>query len=409
VRPFRSFVLLIALLAAAALPAPAQDTQVIRFIRVPTPGPVVLNAVGGAGHTVDSFKDLGDLTLACVSFTNNDERTVKSVRVQFAYFNAGGDRSDGTLLTRNGTFSTGVHERAANPLTNRVNREDCVPLHPPHGGFSAIVVYLDRVDFSDGSSWTSSGVHVANHVDPGSPNSAYAYTDPAGTANPAGVPVATIASSELPPLFMGTFAACAQTSAAAGNVFVSAQPGTAAPGNLFNIGDVSVCAPSGNPAHDDAALQLVKQSHVAIRAAQVFRVYFPALNTSPACTDDVRLLNRVLLNPPADTELAHPPKAGEYTTVVHVTVDPDGRPLQVSTSTSAGPPEFDDAARRSALASRYWPAMAAGKPVAGAFDFPMRWVVDPTRQPASNFNSQDYTLTRVFGPVVHSAAPGCAV
>ncbi len=107
-------------------------------------------------------------------------------------------------------------------------------------------------------------------------------------------------------------------------------------------------------------------------------------------------------------EMAHPPKPGEYTTIVHVTVSADGLPLQASTGKSAGPPEFDDAARRSALASRYWPAIAAGKPVAGAFDFAMRWVVDPTRQP-QNINRNDYTLTRVFGPAVHAAAAGCAV
>ncbi len=116
----------------------------------------------------------------------------------------------------------------------------------------------------------------------------------------------------------------------------------------------------------------MKAQRVAIREAQVFRVYFPALNTSSACTDDVRLLNRVMVNAEPTVQMAHPPKPGEYTTIAHVTVGPDGLPLEASTSKSAGPPEFDDAARRSALASRYWPAIAAGKPVAGAYDFAMR-------------------------------------
>jgi TonB family protein len=408
VHPFARFVLLIALLAASALPAAAQDVQVIRFIRMPSRGPVVLNQLTGAGQVGDSFRDLRNLTQACVSFTNQDPRVAKSVRVQFVFFNTGGDRSEGTLLTRNGTFSTGIAERAANPLTKRVNREDCVPLHAPHGGFSAIVAYIDRVDFGDGSTWSASDVHIANHVDPGSGNDAYAYIGPPAGPNAIDVATGPASSGELPPLLMGTFTVCGQTAATPGNVFVNAQPGTAAAGNLFNIGDAAVCAPSGNAAHDDAAVQLVKQLHVAIREPQVFRVYFPALNTSVACNDEVRMLNRVMIGAPPTIEMVNPPKPGEYITIVHVTVDPDGRALQASTSKSAGPPEFDDAARRSALASRYWPAMVGGKPVTGPYDFAMRWVIGPPRQPA-NINGQDFKLTRVFGPASHPAAAGCAV
>ncbi len=412
-RPFSRFVLMIALLAASTVPAlpapkPQDDAEAIRFVGVPSRGPVALNAVGGAGHPVDSFRDIGDLKSACVSFTNRDARVAKSVRVQFVYFNAGGDRTDGTLLTRNGTFSAGVRERFANPENNRVNREDCVELHPPHTGYSAVVAYIEQVDFADGSTWSADDVHIADHVEPGSPNVAYAFIarPPAANAVIASGPAA--ATGELPPVLAGTPVACAQVAPAPGNVFVTAQPGTNAPGNLFNIGDASVCVPSGNPAHDAEAVQLVKQQRVAIREAQVFRVYFPALSNSPACNDDARLLNRVLVNAPPLIEMASPPKAGEYTTIAHVTVGPDGLPLQASTSKSAGPPEFDDAARRSALASRYWPAIVAGKPVAGAYDFAMRWVVDPTTRPA-DLNRQDYTRTRVFGPATHSAAAGCAV
>ena len=136
-------------------------------------------------------------------------------------------------------------------------------------------------------------------------------------------------------------------------------------------------------------------------------MYFPALNSSPSCTDDVRLLNRVLVDATPTIEMAHPPKPGEYIAIVHVGGDATGRPVDASVSKSAGPPEFDDAARRSALASRFWPAMAAGKPVLSSFDFAMRWVIDPTRRPA-DINRRDYTLTRIFGPPLKTAAAGCA-
>jgi hypothetical protein len=353
-----------------------------------------------AGRVGDAFGDLRSLDLACISFTNEDARVAKSVRVQFVYFNTAGDRSDGTLLTRNGTFSRGIPDLAANSSTHRVNRDNCISLHPPHGTVSAVVGYVDRVDFSDSSSWSASGVHIANHVSPGSSAEDYAFLDPMTAMNPVSDGGTAVSSGELAPLILGTFAGCTQASAAPGNVFVNAEPGTAASGNLFNIGDASVCAPSGNPADDEVAVQLVKQSHVAIHEAQVFRVYFPALNTSAACTDDARLLNRVIVDAPPTIQMAQPPKPGEYDAIVDVSVGSDGHASQVSTSQSAGPPEFDDAARRSALQSRYWPAMSAGKPVTGRYEFPMRWVIQSTR---------GVTTTRVFGPATRPAAAGCAV
>ena len=198
--------LLAPLCGRAAVP---DDIEVMRFVRVPTQGPVVLDALGGAGRLLDSLHDIGPAQYACVSFTNKDARTAKSVRVQLVFYDGRGDRSDGTLLTRTGTFSTGVRDRFTNPNSDRIRRENCVVLHRPRYGFSAIVGYVDRVEFSDGSSWTSSNVRLADHVAPGSGNVAYAFTDLAPAAPV--VPAEVASSGELAPVFLGTSPSCAQT------------------------------------------------------------------------------------------------------------------------------------------------------------------------------------------------------
>jgi TonB family protein len=151
---------------------------------------------------------------------------------------------------------------------------------------------------------------------------------------------------------------------------------------------------------------VVKQSHLAIRQAQVFRIFFPLVASSAACTDSVRVLNRVLIDATPTTEALAPPRPGDYVAIVRVNVAADGFPATAEVSKSAGPPAFDDAARRSALASRYWPAIAAGKPVPGTFDFAMRWQVSPVQRPR-NINAEDRTTLRVFGPRLTPVAADC--
>ncbi len=284
-RPFSRFVLLIVLMAAAMLPAlaaPDSDIEVIRFVRVPTLGPVVLNAVVGAGQSVDSFRDLGAVTGACASFTNTDARVAKTVRVQFVYFNASGDRADGMLLTRNGTFSAGVRERAVNP-NRRVNRDDCIPLHPPRGGF----LRHRRLHRAGG---------FQRWFDVVGKRRAHGESRRSGIAE-LGLRLHRSGRARKPDRRFRRSRGDRRIAAGrGGNVRCvrlrsHRRRGTCssarsrerpAPGNLFAIHDASVCVPSGNAAHDDEAVQLVEQQKIAIREPQVFRVYFPALSTSPA-------------------------------------------------------------------------------------------------------------------------------
>ena len=108
------------------------------------------------------------------------------------------------------------------------------------------------------------------------------------------------------------------------------------------------------------------------------------------------------------TEAGPTAKPGEYIAVVHLSVNPAGHPAGASVVRSAGPPEFDDATRRSALASRYWPAIARGKPVLSGFDFAMRWVVKQGPVP-NNINARQRTITTVYGPAFQPAAAACTV
>jgi hypothetical protein len=425
VRPFLPFVAVFTLLGVAAgLTAARAERESIRFVRIPTQSPVTLDRLTLSARA-DKLRGNDHPIRACISFTDRDTRTAKTVRVQFAYYDGAGDRAGGTLLTRNGTFSTGVISLGSDLTTYRIHPENCVALQQPRKGFSAVVAYIDGVDFVDGTNWASANVRLANHVAPGSPNVAFSFTDVAAAPNNVSVDAAELSAGRLAPLFLGTVAGCSAASAppqatllfdpavvapvtAARNVFVTAEPGSPLPGNLFTIGTTTVCAPSGNAEHDRLAIDVVRGSHVAIRQAQAFRIAFPVISTSTACTDGVRILNRVLETATPNVAAVSPARPGEYVALVRVDVAPDGHPASAVLVKSAGPPEFDDAARRSALASHYWPAIAAGKAVAGTFDFAMRWVVDPERRPA-NVNARTFTTSRIFGPEYRSAATACAV
>ncbi len=288
-------------------------------------------------------------------------------------------------------------------------------LKRPRNNFSAIVAYVDHVMFADGTRWNADEVRLADHVAPGSNNLAYDFTDPAAATPPS----AQLASNELVPLLIGTTTTCAGTVARvpavfdpevvspltpARNVFVEAQLGAPAVGSLFKVGAVFVCSPSGNALHDAAAVATVEAAHVAIRQEEVFRVYIPALSTEPGCNDDVRLLTRVMLDATPLTEAGPTAKPGEYIAIVHLSVNSAGHPAGASIVRSEGPPEFDDATRRSALASRYWPAIARGKPVLSGFDFAMRWVVTSGPVP-KNINANQRTITTVYGPAFQPPQP----
>jgi hypothetical protein len=419
----RSFFLLLALTLATgarAFAAVPPDIEVIRFVAIPSDGPVTINNVAPAGRIVDDFRDIGPAKLVCAWFTNTAPATAKTIGIEFVYYDGAGNRFDGALLERKGTFSTGVRQFASARYNQRIFRDSCVTLKRPRNNFSAIVAYVDHVEFVDGTRWNAQDIRLADHVAPGSRNVAYDFTDPATARAPA----VQLAANELAPLFIGTSPSCTSSAVTyvpsvfdpavvsaltpARNVFVDARPGAPAMGNLFNIGNVTVCSKSGNADHDAAAIATVEGTHVAIRQEQVFRVYVPAISTSAGCTDDARLLNLVMLNATPVTEAEGPAKGGEYIGVVHVSVAPDGHASGATLVRSAGPPEFDDAVARSALASRYWPAISAGKRVLSGFDFAMRWVIAPGPVP-NNVNQNQRTITRVYGPKFQPAATACAV
>jgi hypothetical protein len=410
----------IALLAGALGAAAVQsNVEVVRFVALRNDGPVAINAIATTAKNPDPYFDVGRVQSACVSFTNKAPATAVSVGIQFIYYDGDGNRFDAELLERKGTFSTGVRQAGFVRNTPNVRRENCVTLKRPRNNFSAIVAYVDHVQFADGTHWNADEIRLADHVTPGSNNISYDFTDPAATP-----PVAQLAPNELAPLLIGTTPACTVSKVArvpsafdpavvavvgpARNVFVAAEPGAPAVGSLFKVGSATVCLPSGNAQHDAAALATVEGAHVAIRQEEVFRVYIPAISSSPACNDDVRLLTRVLIDASPLTESGPTAKPGDYTAIVHISVSSSGHAAGASVVQSAGPPEFDDATRRSALASRYWPAIARGKPVLSGYDFAMRWIVKPGPVPGNLYVNQR-TLTNVYGPPFQPAAAACEV
>ena len=178
----RPFMLLavIALLAGVRGAAGAQsDVEVIRYVALRNDGAVVINGIGAAGKIVDSFHDIGIAHSVCASFTNKAPATAVTVGIQFIYYDGDGNRFDGALLERKGTFSTGVRQYASARYSQRIFRDSCVTLKRPRNNFSAIVAYVDHVVFADGTRWNADEVRLADHVAPGSSNLAYDFTDPA--------------------------------------------------------------------------------------------------------------------------------------------------------------------------------------------------------------------------------------
>jgi hypothetical protein len=106
---------------------------------------------------VDVFKQ-GYLLFECLSFKNNGPKTISHLQFQFSYFD--GDRKEigSDLLQRTGDFPTGSGERAP-IITELVATTDlgkfrtCQSFTPPKQNVSLITAQVNRVDYSDGTSW----------------------------------------------------------------------------------------------------------------------------------------------------------------------------------------------------------------------------------------------------------------
>ncbi len=135
-------------LAAATLPALAAldpDIQVIRFVRVLTQGPVVLTTSALPGGVIDSFRDIGELRQSRFVHERGGKWPNRCGCSSCSSTRAGIARR--ARCSRATEPSRPACERPAAEQGGRVNREDCVPLHTPRGGVSAIVAYIERVDF----------------------------------------------------------------------------------------------------------------------------------------------------------------------------------------------------------------------------------------------------------------------
>jgi hypothetical protein len=403
----RSFVLLAIVLGLAALPLPARaqlyDIKTIRFTPIRTGSPVV----------TDRFA-LANGRDACVAFHNTDARTAKTVKIVFAYYDDAGNRGGGDVFTRNGTFATGA-ETGISLSSNVFRNEDCIVMHQPRRGLSTIAYYIDHVDFTDGSSWSATDVTLPEKTSEGfavvrsmmTPLPRIPSNLVPASAAATGTPLDPIVLESYPDCAAATATGAARTPLFAGdavvaagadrNVFVSAEPGASAGANSFHIGAVSVCVPSSDPLHDAAALEMVRAQPVSLNRAQVYRVYFPLITAAGSCTEDVRLLDRHLVSPSfALNETT--PAPGDYTAIGHVDVSAGGLPSVAQIKNATGRRAYDEAARQSALASRYWPAITNGNPVAGTFEFAMRFTVAA---------GPDKATTRIFGAAIKPADPAC--
>jgi hypothetical protein len=291
-------------------------------------------------------------------------------------------------------LTTGALSAGASDLTGRIFRDKCMTLRTPRTEAMTVFYYIDNVTFDDGTAWSEAGLVFPDRAIPGTRFDASAA---------AAVPVA--ASPELAPLIVGADADCATASAIAippqlrtRTVVVNVDPGAAISDGLVHIGDTSICRGSGDARLDAAALALVKQTPVAVVRGAAMTLYFPVVNAAASCNDMPRILHRELVDAIEEdaSSAAHP---GEYVTIAHVDVRPDGVAANAETTRSSGRSEFDAAARASALASRYWPRITAGVPVTGSFDFGMRWVVA---------DAPGGRRTRAaYGPRIDPPAPEC--
>jgi hypothetical protein len=390
-------IVLFALTAAFVRPVRADvivETKLIGIRLIPTGSPVV-------PLQVELHGDPGRFpTDACVPFFNGDARAAKTVRIIFVYYDSVGNRSGGDVLMRNGSFAG--HTGNVPDIRPQLGRQpDCQ--HIPQRNLSTIGAYVDHVEFEDGSEWNASAILIPEHLDVSAAAAPDSSAPPlkSGSSDP----------DDLPPIVVGAFNDCAAAEALktaptplfAGisvaplspdrNVIVEAATGEPAGPGLFHIGAASVCRSSGNADRDAAAVEAVKQQPETLNKAEGFRVYFPAVASANTCAEPPRLMVRQLVRPSfAMDEQVAPP--GQYDVLIRVSVQPDGFAEDAKVIDSVGRHPYDDAARRSALFSRYWPAVDHGVPIAGTFDFPMRWMIVTGK-------------SSVFGPVIAGPAPGC--
>jgi hypothetical protein len=135
---------------ALAAPSPA-----FRTIALKTASPVAIVYAGGAG-TAGGFRAFA-VDRTCFTFRNEDARTAKHVRFRLAYYDKDGTRAGGDVFDRRGTFTTGALVEGFYGKTLRVNEENCVFMHFPSQGIAVNIVYVESVDFEDGSTWTVQG------------------------------------------------------------------------------------------------------------------------------------------------------------------------------------------------------------------------------------------------------------
>jgi hypothetical protein len=370
VRPF-AIVLLGALLLCNVCAADAQEgSPALRWIGLRTTASIVVDRMAQAGPA-NEFRDLERVTMLCATFHNVDTRTVTSVGFTFVTYDGTGNRIGTQELIRKANLATGALSAGASDATGRVFRDNCITLRTPRTDAMTVFYYVDSVTFDDDTAWNVAGIVFPDRTIPGT-----RFDASASAVAPPLQP-----SQELAPMILGSYPDCATAAALkfppatmARTVVVGVDPGAPISDGLMHIGETSLCRSSGVAARDAAALALIKQTPVAIVRRAAMTVFYPQVSAGSACSELPRILRSELVEPPAGdaSSAAH---AGEYTSIAQVDLRPDGVAAAARTTRSSGRSDFDEAARESALASRYWPQVTAGAPVPGTFDFTMRWVV----------------------------------
>jgi hypothetical protein len=149
-------------LVLSPLPAAAVYGPAFRTVVLKTEGPVQIVGAGGAGTTAGFGGFKVDRT--CLSFRNTGARTVSHIHFRFVYYDATFKRVGDDVFDRKGTFGTGALNEGFNRRTLRTNDENCGFMHFPHEGIAINVIFVESVDYGDGSTWTAGAVDLPDSL-----------------------------------------------------------------------------------------------------------------------------------------------------------------------------------------------------------------------------------------------------
>lgn len=93
----------------------------------------------------------------CVTFVNASTKTISRVRIRFHYFDASKADVGSDVLERKGSFAPGVFIEGPTfgAAAGLKQIDNCARFRFPHEGIETDVVSVERVEFADGTTWTS--------------------------------------------------------------------------------------------------------------------------------------------------------------------------------------------------------------------------------------------------------------